>query len=149
MALGARTREIFAFLVVGGLSAAVDAGVFLVLHALGMHPVAASAVSFLSAFVVNYSGNRRVVFRATQQKGTLWRYIVLVVVNLGLSAGLVAAGIAVSLDPVVAKALSIIVIAAFNYVAMRQWVFRHRSPNPTDSAAAERRSDSPEEQHSP
>lgn len=130
----ARLREIAAFLIVGGLSAAIDAGVFLLLHNLaGVPPVIASAISFMSAFVVNYGGNRRVVFRAQQQRGTLWRYIVLVLANLGLSAGLVGLGVAAGLDPVVAKAISIVVIAVVNYVAMRLWVFRRRSPNPDGS----------------
>lgn len=120
------------FLAVGGLSAAVDGGVFLVLSWLGVFPVLASAISFMSAFAVNYGGNRRLVFRAAGS-GSLWRYITLVIVNLGLSAGLVALGILVGLSPVAAKVVSIIVIAAVNYVVMRTWVFRDRSPRPTDS----------------
>lgn len=134
MAVPARVREIVAFLIVGGLSAGIDALVFVLLHELlGIPPVIASAISFMSAFVVNYGGNRRVVFRAQAQKGTLWRYIALVLFNLGLSAGLVAAGVAVGLDPVVAKVISIVVIAVFNYAAMRLWVFRRRSPIPDGS----------------
>lgn len=133
MALSPRLRQIGAFLVVGGLSAAIDAGVYLLLTWIGVHPVAASAISFMSAFVVNYGGNRRVVFRARGQSGTLWRYIVLVIVNLGLSAAFVAAGLAVGLGPITAKIVSIVLIAAINYVAMRYWVFRVR-PAPTDSA---------------
>ena len=129
-----RVREILSFLVVGGLSAAIDAGVFLLLTALGVTPVLASAISFMSAFVLNYTGNRRVVFRATNGKGYLWRYVTLVLTNLGLSAGLVALGVAVGLLPVVAKIISLVVIAVVNYVAMRQWVFRDRSTSPAGSA---------------
>lgn len=132
MAVNPRIREIMTFLVVGGLSAAVDGGLFLVLSWLGVFPVLASAISFMSAFAVNYGGNRRLVFRAAGG-GSLWRYITLVVVNLGLSAGLVALGILVGLSPVAAKVVSIVVIAAVNYVVMRAWVFRDRSPRPTDS----------------
>lgn len=132
MAINPRVREIMTFLVVGGLSAAVDGGVFLLLSSLGLTPVLASAISFMSAFVVNYGGNRRVVFRAAGG-GSLWRYITLVIVNLGLSAGLVALGILVGLSPVAAKVVSIVVIAAVNYVVMRAWVFRRRSPRPADS----------------
>ena len=138
MALPPRVRELAAFLVVGGLSAAIDAGVFLLLSWLGLHPVLASSIGFLSAFAVNFGGNRRVVFRARSAPGQLWRYIALVVLNLGLSAGIVALGIAVGLHPTIAKGVSLVLIAAFNFVAMRQWVFRDRggrdrSPNPPDS----------------
>lgn len=134
MAVPPRVRQVAAFLVVGGLSAAIDAGVFLLLTALGMHPVLASSIGFMSAFVVNFGGNRRVVFRAAAAPGQLWRYIALVVLNLGLSAGIVGAGIAVGMHPVLAKGLSLVIIAVFNFMAMRQWVFRDRSPSRSDSA---------------
>jgi putative flippase GtrA len=132
MAMPPRIREVLTFLTVGGLSAAIDAGGFLLLSWLGVPPVLASAIGFMSAFVVNYGGNRRIVFR-TAARGSLWRYVTLVIVNLGLSAGLVALGIALGLVPVAAKAVSIVVIAAFNYAVMRLWVFRVRSPRPHDS----------------
>ena len=130
MALSPRVREVAAFLIVGGLSAAIDAGVFLLLSALGVYPVLASAISFVSAFAINYNGNRRVVFRARSHPGQLWRYAALVFFNLGLSAGIVALGIAVGLSPIAAKVVSLVIIAIFNFVAMRQWVFRVRSGSP-------------------
>ena len=133
----ARIRQILAFLVVGGASAAVDALVYLLLTWWGVHPVLASAVSFMSAFGVNYGGNRQIVFRARGQRGTLWRYVVLVVVNLGLSAAFVAAGLAVGFGPILAKLVSIVAIAAINYVAMRWWVFRIRPEAPPGSTAPE------------
>ena len=122
-------RQLAAFLLVGGLSAAIDAGVFLVLVAMGVDPVVATVVSFLSAFIINYGGNRSIVFRAKHTPGAFWRYVALVVLNLGLSAGIVALGILLGLVPVVAKAVSMVIIAALNFVAMRNWVFR-------DSASA-------------
>ena len=130
MALSPRVREVAAFLVIGGLSAAIDAGVFLLLNTLGVYPVLASVISFISAFAINYNGNRRLVFRARSRPGQLWRYAALVFFNLGLSAGIVALGIAVGLSPVVAKIVSLVIIAIFNFVAMRQWVFRVRSGSP-------------------
>ena len=81
------------------------------------------------------------VFRASGG-GSLWRYVVLVVINLGLSAGLVALGIAVGLAPIPAKIVSIVVIAAFNYFAMRLWVFRGRSPSPDGSGSPSAGADS-------
>lgn len=127
-----RYRAIFAFLVVGGLSAGVDVGVFLVLTWFGVQPVLASAIGFMSAFVINFKGNQQLVFRVRGNRGQLVRYIVLVVVNLGLSAGIVALGVALGVNPVAAKAISMVLIAAFNFIAMRLWVF---------PAAAERSDD--------
>lgn len=135
MAINPRVREILTFLIVGGLSAAVDGGVFVLLSWLGVPPVLASAISFMSAFVVNYGGNRRLVFRAVG-RGSLWRYITLVIVNLGLSAGIVALGIFAGLSPIAAKVVSIVIIAAVNYVVMRAWVFRDRSPDDSGRSSA-------------
>ena len=127
MVLSPRLRQVAAFLVVGSLSAAIDAGVFLLLNSLGMHPVLASCLGFLSAFAVNFTGNRRVVFRARSSRGQLPRYIVLVIVNFCLSAAIVALGIALGLSPVAAKVVSLAIIAVVNFIAMRQWVFRAAS----------------------
>jgi len=138
VAISPRAREILTFIVVGGASTAIDAGGFLLLTWLGVPPVIASAIGFMSAFAVNYSGNSRLVFRMAA-RGSLWRYITLVVVNLGLSAGLVALGIALGLPAIVAKGISIVVIAAFNYLVMRLWVFRARPVRPDGSASIEDR----------
>lgn len=121
-----------AFLIVGGLSAAIDAGVFVVLTWLGVPPVLASSISFLSAFVVNFKGNQQLVFRVKSNRWQLVRYIALVLVNLGLSAGLVALGVVVGLDPLLAKAISMVLIAVFNFVAMRFWVFPPAPVSPLD-----------------
>lgn len=122
-----------AFLIVGGLSAGIDAGVFVLLTWLGVPPVLASSISFLSAFVVNFKGNQQLVFRVKANRWQLVRYIGLVLLNLGLSAGLVALGVVAGMNPLVAKAVSMVFIAVFNYAAMRFWVFPSSTPvSPTD-----------------
>jgi putative flippase GtrA len=123
------THQLIGFATVGVLSAAIDAGVFWVLVQFGMFAVIASAISFLSAFVVNYRGNRDVVFRAQRTPAVLYRYIALVAFNLLLSTGGVALALAAGLTPIGAKVLTMVVIAVFNFVAMRLWVFRTRKPH--------------------
>jgi len=122
-ALPPQARQVTAFLVVGGLSAAVDAGVFFALVFFGVPPVIASSLSFLSAFVINYRGNRDVVFRAKQGRGIFVRYCLLVAVNLGLSAAGVAFGIWIGLSAALSKILTMVVVAGVNFIAMRLWVF--------------------------
>lgn len=119
-------RDIFFFLLVGGTSALIDAGVFWLLERFGVWVWLASAIGFLSAFVVNYRGNARLVFRARENVGTLGRYVILVTANLILSTVLVEALAIAGLLPIVAKLISMVVIAAINYAAMRLWVFRSR-----------------------
>lgn len=119
-------RQGLLFLAVGGASALIDAGVFWLLVTIGMWPTLASAISFMSAFVVNYRGNRDLVFRAKASNGALVRYSILVVVNLGLSAGGVALGTEVlHFHPMVSKIVTMVIVAVINFVVMRTWVFRH------------------------
>jgi putative flippase GtrA len=122
----AAIRRLVAFVAVGGASALIDAGVFLLLEWLGLWPTAATAVSFSAAFIVNYRGNRDIVFRAGAVPGALRRYVVLVIVNLGLSMATVGALTALGVVPWLAKGISMVLIAGINYVAMRAWVFRDR-----------------------
>lgn len=132
-------RQGFFFLIVGGASAVIDAGVFWLLVTLGMWPTLASVISFCAAFAVNYRGNRDLVFRAQASRRALVRYTVLVVINLGLSAGGVALGTEVlNFSPIVAKVATMILVALINFFVMRLWVFRERSePNPVSTPLSE------------
>lgn len=134
------TRQVLFFLVIGGISAAVDAGVYWILVTIGLAPALSSAISFMSAFVVNYRGNRDLVFRAQKSHGALLRYTILVVVNLGLSAGCVALGVAIGLGPIWAKVVSMILVAVVNFFTMRWWVFPHshaRQPDPSRTGSSD------------
>jgi len=125
-----RLHQPLAFLAIGLTSAAIDAGVFLLLNHLGVPPAAASAISFLSAFLVNYRGNRDFVFKAGQATGALPRYITLVAINLALSSAGVWLLVGTGLQPWAAKLTTIITIAAINFVAMRLWVFPAQAQAP-------------------
>jgi putative flippase GtrA len=118
-----RIRRWVTFLGVGAASAAVDAGVFSVLFALGLVAPLASALGFLSAFAVNYSGNRALVFRVVHHKRMLVRYVVLVAMNLVLSTSIVAGLVAARVEGHLAKLISMAVIALVNYWLMSRWVF--------------------------
>lgn len=122
-------RQVFFFGLVGGASAVIDLGLFWLLTTVGVIPGVASAISFLSAFAVNYQGNKSIVFRATHSPGALWRYIALVLVNLGLSTGGVTLGVAIGLLPIIAKIITMVIVAIVNFITMRLWVFRHRPPH--------------------
>jgi putative flippase GtrA len=123
-------RQPLAFLAIGLTSAAIDGGVFLILHGLGVPPAAASAAGFLSAFGVNYRGNRDLVFAGGRATGALPRYVVLVMVNLALSTGGVWALVGGGLVPWAAKLTTMVVIAVMNFIVMRRWVFPARSHVP-------------------
>jgi putative flippase GtrA len=136
-AIPERWRRPVAFVAVGGASAAVDMGLFLLLTRFGLEPWAASAVSFLAAFAVNYRGNRDLVFRAGAVSGALRRYVVLVAFNWVASTMLVGMLAATALPGWFAKAVSMVVVAAFNYVALRRWVFQARSGGDRTASGAD------------
>lgn len=128
-------RTGIAFVGVGIASAIVDAGTFSLAYAAGLRPAAlASACGFLAAFVVNYSGNRAIVFRARHSGLALRRYIALVVVNLALTTGVVAGLAHLGTEPHLAKLVSMILVATLNFFAMRAWVFRESSPGRPSSS---------------
>lgn len=132
-----RIRRLVTFLGVGVASASVDAGVFSLLYALGVVAPAASAIGFLSAFAVNYSGNRALVFRVVHSRKMLVRYVLLVAMNFVLSTSIVAGLVAVNLQAHIAKLISMAVIALINYLLMSRWVFGGKSAStPAEDAQA-------------
>jgi putative flippase GtrA len=113
------------FVVVGGLSVVTNTWVLYLLHGrLGMNLTLAAMISFLASFVVNFGLNRYWTFESDgSMLGHLWRYLALVMVNLGLNAvletGLTWAGI----PYLVAQGLTTGVLSMLNYVVSRRWIF--------------------------
>jgi putative flippase GtrA len=115
----------FRFLVVGGTSVAVDAGLLYVLHGLlGMWLEPATALSFLAGLVVNFALNRRWSFASTGRMGSqAVRYAALVAVNLLVTVVLVKALTALGLMYLVAKVLTTAVLSVVNYFVSQKWIF--------------------------
>jgi putative flippase GtrA len=113
------------FLVVGGLSLAVDAGLLYLLHGrLGMWLPAATAVSFLAGFVVNFTLNRQWAFSSTGSLGRHFtRYVALVAVNLLVTVVLVQALTALGVPYLVAKVVTTAAVSIVNYVVSKKWIF--------------------------
>lgn len=119
-----RVRQPLAFVAVGLASALVDGGTFLLLVHLGVAPGVASVLGFCAAFVVNYRGNRDLVFRAERTRSGLVRYVVLVLANLTVSGLGVWALVSTGLVPWAAKLTTMVVVATVNFLVLRRWVFR-------------------------
>ena len=129
-------RQIVTFLIVGGASSVVDFGIFFILSTFAHFPPwLASAISFLCAFVVNYRGNRDLVFKAGRVPGALPRYVLLVAANWVISTGLVAGFVAAGLPGWGAKIISMVVVATINYLVLRAFVFKGPVPNKEDLEA--------------
>ena len=87
-------------------------------------PCSSAWACCLSSFAFNFFANRSLVYRATPDWWQFVRFASLVVVNTLISTGLVAVGIALDVSPLAAKIVSIAIIALWNFVLLRVWVFQ-------------------------
>jgi putative flippase GtrA len=122
----ATSRSLPRYLVVGVLSVAIDAGTLAVLHGvLRVWLPLATTLGYALAFAVNFGLNRSWAFGSTAAVGgQATRFLALSAANylitLAIVTGLAAAGVYY----LVAKVISVTVIAAVNYVTYRMWIFR-------------------------
>lgn len=114
------------YLLIGGLSFAVDFGVLFVAHGLlSIWLPLATVVAYLVAFAVNFGLNRIWAFGSDAPVGRqLARYITLVAVNTVPTVGLVTGLAALGLQYLAAKVIATAVLTVLNYLAYRHWVFR-------------------------
>jgi putative flippase GtrA len=115
----------FRFLLVGGASVVVDAGLLYVLHGLaGLRLEPATALAFLAGFVVNFALNRQWSFASTGRlRHQLAAYLALVAANLVVTVVLVRALTALGLMYLVAKVFTTAALSVVNYLVSRKWIF--------------------------
>jgi putative flippase GtrA len=113
------------FLIVGGLSVAIDAGSLFVLHGvLGVWLPLATAVAYMISIGVNFGLNRLWTFEAGgAARWHLLRYVLLVAANLTLTVVLVQLLTWLGLPYLVSKLCTTAVLAVSNYFISREWVF--------------------------
>jgi putative flippase GtrA len=113
------------FFIVGVASVATNTGALYVLHGrLGVALPVAAALSFAISFVINFGLNRIWTFEAEGAMfGHFWRYLSLVLVNLGLNAGLVTALTWAGLPYLVSQIVTTGALSMMNFLISRRWVF--------------------------
>jgi putative flippase GtrA len=135
-------RQLVLYLVVGGICFFIDVGGFVVLHVCGLPILAASALSFVTATLVNYALCCGFVFRSGRfsRPEEIVRLFAIALVGLGLNS-LVVLLLAQFLrfDPTFAKILAVFPVFAWNYLGRRKLVFdTGLSPSGGDWATRER-----------
>ena len=92
---------------------------------LGLQPILVAAVLYPIGVMVSFLVHRRFTFRArTRLLPSGVRFIIAYAAGYGLNLTLLWAQIErLGIDPIVAQAVSIVVVAAFLYVAQKYWVF--------------------------
>lgn len=121
-------RQFMKFSVVGGVNTVVDFGVYLILTRLLDVPyVLAGALSFTVASTNSYIWNRRWTFRdrETQVVTQYVKFFVVSAVGLGLNAGILFFLVHTwGVHDIIAKAVAIGVVVAWNFSVNKLWIFR-------------------------
>ncbi|SDT34430.1 Putative flippase GtrA (transmembrane translocase of bactoprenol-linked glucose) [Friedmanniella luteola] len=125
-------RQLFSYLVVGGLTVVVDIGLLALLHeSLGVPLGVATTVAFCTAVVVNFVLNRTVMSSGGSRGWTQHavRYGSLVLANYVITLAVVTSAGHVGDRYLVAKAAVVAVSTLWNFLLYRHWVFLPPRPD--------------------
>ena len=113
------------FTLVGGTGYVVNLCVYWSLLAVGMHYLAAAAVSFLVAAVNNFLWNRTWTFAARGRRwlGQCLRAFFVSALSLGLNQIFLVALVAADAGHVEAQAVAILLATPFSFAANKLWAF--------------------------
>jgi len=114
------------FLIVGGLSFALDLGLLALLHeGFNVELWIATPVAFVTSLVFNFLLQRIVTFQASNHRGvSAIRYLLLVVVNILVSDAIVTGFDAIGWSYVAGKTLATVLTTMWNYFLYRNWIFK-------------------------
>ena len=118
------TRQFLVYVGVGIASALIDIGTLQVLRWLGYDYRLAVTVGFGAGLVFNYLSHERITFRATRSLGTLMRFLVLVLMNYGLTLMCVQLSVMFVGDVLSGKIVSLPLVAVNGFLWGRYWIFR-------------------------
>ncbi|GIJ46685.1 hypothetical protein Val02_35710 [Virgisporangium aliadipatigenens] len=120
------TNSAVRYLVIGGASAGLDAGLLWLLHGVfGAYLPVATFVAVATAFFFNFALNRMWSFGSTAPVGAQFaKYLALGVLNWLANVAGVTGLVALGMHYLVAKVLVVAVVTVLNYVVYKAWVFR-------------------------
>lgn len=124
------------YLIVGGLSFAVDIGAFIILQAAGVPVIPAAITSFCTATGANYFLCSLLAFTAGRfsRQVEVLRFIIVVLVGLMLNTVLVWYFVyQLNIHPTAAKVGVVPIVLIWNYLARRWLVFHAEIPAPVRS----------------
>ncbi|HET6826026.1 MAG TPA: GtrA family protein [Amnibacterium sp.] len=114
------------YLLIGGGSVVIDVGLLYVLHSLvGVQLSIATTIAFLVSLAFNFVCNRLTMAgsEAKQLLRHVYRYGLLVVVNLAITVAVVTAAPRFGVPYVIAKLAVVAASTCWNFVLYRRWVF--------------------------
>jgi putative flippase GtrA len=119
------------YFIVGGVCFCIDIGGFVALRSLKLPILAASALSFVTATLVNYLLCCGFVFRSGRfsRPEEVVRLFTIAIVGLGLNTGVVLLLAKIlQFNPTLAKILAVFPVFAWNYLGRRAIVFDGTPP---------------------
>lgn len=122
-------KRLFKFLFSGGAAALIELSIFLLLKHEGATTVLANSMSFIAGLLVSFTLNRTWVFRSVGNKTReIAAFVLLALFNLLLSNILLFISVdVIGIKSAVAKFVSMVVIAGWNYYIFPKAVFRKYS----------------------
>lgn len=119
-------HPVIRFLLVGGLSFALDLGLLALMYEVFGVPLwIATPIAFVISLVFNFLLQRLFTFQATN-KGSVSavKYLLLVIVNIAVSDLIVTGFDALGWSYIVGKTSATILTTAWNYFLYRHWIFQ-------------------------
>lgn len=117
-------RQFLLFVAGGLLTALIDIGLMQLALRAGLPSLTAASIGFVAGLAVNYAFHARVTFARLSQSHSMWRYLVVVGVNYGLTLLLVALAHVLLDNPLAGKLISLPVVAANGFLLSKFWVFK-------------------------
>lgn len=123
-------EQILKFGVVGIIATVIDFGVLYILsQPLGMDPVISAGISFCVSLVFNYVASMRYVFTHREDMSRSREFVIFLVlslIGLAINEAVMAAGVAVLGNSVLAvmgtKALATAIVMVWNFVSRKKWL---------------------------
>lgn len=133
-----RENRALRFLLVGGLSFALDFGLLVLLHEVfGVVLWLATPIAFITSLLFNFAAQRTFTFAATNNVGTgAGKYAVLVVFNVFASALIVTGFESLGLGYAAGKVTATVLMTAWNFVLYKYWVFPNKPGSPEQPLSA-------------
>ncbi len=134
-------KQIILFLIVGGTTLLIDLLVTLFCyHVLGLPAYFASAIGFLSGFFFNFPMNKKRVFKHDSDDRfrfvtQIVLYIALSVFNLIVTSFLAELIVMVGIDITIAKVFTTGLIAVWNFIIFRQFIFSKKPQSRSTSGS--------------
>ena len=127
---GLLEREFLRFCLVGASGYAVNLAAYAALLAVGLHYLAAAAISFLVAAGSNYAWNRAWTFKTSDAPVFAQGARALLVSGLSLGANqlFLLALVAAGAGHLAAQAVAIVLVTPFSFTANKLWAFAESVP---------------------